>query len=902
MSREDWQRCKEIFQRALELESGERAAFLSQACAEDPETRSRVEQLLEAHQRPLAWLAEPVLVTASDLWIQELPTVAPGRRIGPFEITSELGRGGAGEVYLARRVDDQYHQQVAIKLIRSDVVTDRAIRRFRRERQILADLEHPNVARLLGGDVTPEGMPYLVMEYIEGEPIDAYCEHLDLSIVARLELFRQVCSAVQYAHRHLVVHCDLKPSNVLITREGDPKLLDFGIARLLAADVVPRRFDASTNLERWRMTPQFASPEQIRGERLTAASDVYSLGVTLYQLLTGHLPYTLEDHSPQELHRVVCEQQPERPSVIVEKRLRRLLTGDLDNVVMMALRKNPARRYASVEQLSEDLRRHLTGLPVNARKDTLLYRSGKFVRRHRWGVAAATAVLLALLVGLGIANLERTRAEEERTRAETVASFLSGLFQDSDSSSEMSAESLFAAPGTRAARELLLDEGARRVPVELSEQPELQAELMHIIGDAYRNLGSLEKAETQLQGSLEIRRRTFGVASPQVAASLVRLCLLHLADGDLEDAEARCEEALAIRKAAPGFSRSELAESLNSLALVLQEQGRLEEAEALLRENLRLQRLELPELDRAVTTSLNNLAVVLQERRSFGEAESLLREVLARKIERYGTEHLQVVNGRNNLASLLQDLGASTQDPQRTAEAESLYRQALETARALSGEAHPLVATVYYNLGTLLLELERYTEAGERLEAALHIDLQLYGEEHPDVARDLNSLAFAAYRRGELADAEAGFRRAVELYRRTLGESHPSFRGVLFSLVTLWLGQGRDAEARPLLEATLRTWQQAPPPETWAPPQAAVMLGGSLLRSGRLAEAETWIREGHAGLCTVLGAQNNLTRQALSSLIDLYTAWGKADQAERYRGFLEPGVTACPDGDPPSES
>jgi tetratricopeptide (TPR) repeat protein len=225
----------------------------------------------------------------------------------------------------------------------------------------------------------------------------------------------------------------------------------------------------------------------------------------------------------------------------------------------------------------------------------------------------------------------------------------------------------------------------------------------------------------------------------------------------------------------------------------------------------------------------------------------------------------------------------------------------LETGRALSGEAHPLVATAYYNLGTLLVELGRYAEAGENLEAALEVDLQLYGEEHPDVARDLNSLAVVAYHRGDVTDAEAGFQRAMELYRRTLGEPHPDFRSALFSLVTLWFGQGRDSEARPLLEATLRAWRQQPPPEAWAPPQAAVMLGGSLLRSGRLAEAEPWLREGHAGLCTVLGAQNNLSRQALSSLIELYTASGRADQAERYRGFLEPDVTACPGGDPPPE-
>ena len=764
--------------------------------------------------------------------------------------------------------------------------------------------------------MTPEGLPYLVMEYVEGEPLETWCRRVGPSLETRLEILRQVCSAVQYAHRHLVVHCDLKPNNVLVTGDGVPKLLDFGIARLLDHDSVPRL--ATTTLAgSWRMTPEFASPEQVRGERLTAASDIYSLGVMLYRLLAGHPPYRLEDRSLHEIQRVICEQEPEPPSVAVARPAapkqsaggppgpppgnpRRRLAGDLDNIVSMALHKDPGRRYASAQQLSEDLRRCLAGLPVVARQDAIFYRAGKFVRRNRLALAATAMVVLALMAGIRTTLIERARAEDalvraqsERARAQSVASFLTGLFQDADSAGDISADALLAEPGARAARELLLDEGARRIPGELSRQPELQADLMQRIGDAYRNLGSYDAAEGQLRGALDIRRRAFGARSLEVAASLDSLCLLRLAQGDLGRAEARCRESLGIRR---GVARPDPlleAESLNSLALVRREQEHFDDAEKLLRHALDLRRRHLPERHRGVTTLLNNLAVLLQQKGSHVEAEALFRDVLARKLERHGAEHLQVVNSRNNLASLLQDLGRAAQDTQRYAEAEALYRQALASARTLSGDGHPLVATVYFNLGTLLVGVGRYVEATESLRAALDIDRRLFGDEHPDVARDLNSLAVAAYHRGLAEEAEAYLRRALDTYRRTLGAGHPRFRGVLFSLTTLWFEERRDSEARDLLRHALDIWRQSPPTEAWVPPQATVLLGASLQRDGHWDDAEPLLRRGYESLCADLGPRHSLTRKALSHRIDLHTARGDSAAAERLRRRLEPELARC---------
>ncbi|MEM7355282.1 MAG: serine/threonine-protein kinase, partial [Acidobacteriota bacterium] len=386
MMRQDPRRIHEIFQRAIELSAKERRAFLDRACAGNTGGRYRVERLLAASRSPLPWLEGAVFEAVPDLFDGEQPAPSEGRRLesdrlpqggrlGPFELLRELGRGGMGVVYEARRADDQYDQRVAIKLIRGELATPREARRLRQERQILASLEHPHIARLLAGDVTPEGLPYLVMEYVEGEPLEAWCRRVEASLEVRIELFRQVCLAVQYAHRHLVVHCDLKPGNVLVTADGVPKLLDFGIARLLDHDFVPRL--ATTIVSGGRMTPQFASPEQARGERLTAASDIYSLGVMLYRLLTGCPPYRLDGASAYEMQRIVCEKEPEAPSVVANRslteqatdasrppgNLRRRLAGDLDNIVAMTLRKEPERRYASAQQLSEDLRRHLAGLP-----------------------------------------------------------------------------------------------------------------------------------------------------------------------------------------------------------------------------------------------------------------------------------------------------------------------------------------------------------------------------------------------------------------------------------------------------------------------------------------------------------------------------------------------------------
>ncbi len=437
MNNNRWREVERIFDETLEQPELDRAAFMAQACAGDDTLRHEVESLLAAHQQAGGFL----VASAAKLSSVNYGTTAMSarQRIGPYQLLREIAQGGMGVVWLAERADDQYRQQVAIKLIKAGASNADIAHRLRHERQILADLNHPNIARLLDGGTTESGQPYLVMEYIEGVPIDAYCQQQQLTLRARLQLFRQVCAAVQYAHQHLIIHRDLKPANILVTADGAPKLLDFGIAKLLQPNLADSHH---TQSGLHPMTPAYASPEQMRGESLTTASDVYSLGVVLYELLTGRSPYQLTTNTFGELSRAICEQDPIKPSIAVtqshssnEERLPsslrtphsafRTLKGDLDSIVLMALRKEPRARYSSVEQFSEDIQRYLDGLPTLARKGTLAYRAVKYVRRYKVPVAAAALILLSLLGGIGatarqaqIARAEQAKAEVQRLRAE----------------------------------------------------------------------------------------------------------------------------------------------------------------------------------------------------------------------------------------------------------------------------------------------------------------------------------------------------------------------------------------------------------------------------------------------------------------------------------------------------
>jgi non-specific serine/threonine protein kinase/serine/threonine-protein kinase len=524
----------ELVESALERAPSEWAAFLAESCGSDPSLRAEVESLLRHQEHARDFIEAPAFQMAAELFDDGDSGLQAGQRLDGYEIDRLLGEGGMGEVYLAR--DVELGREVAVKLVKRGLGTADVLRRFRHEEQILASLNHPHVARLFGGGKTEEGLPYFVMEYIEGQPLDKFCDARGLSTAARLKLFRKVCEAVSYAHQHLVVHRDIKPGNILVTPAGEPKLLDFGIAKLLDAERAQSSSDTVTMLG--VMTPEYASPEQVRGERVTTASDIYSLGVLLYELLTGSRPYHLQSRRPDELARVICEQEPERPSKAASDAATRnaglktdssnppptlrnpkSLRGDLDNIVLLALRKEPSRRYTTVEQFSEDIRRYLEGLPVSARKATFAYRAAKFVGRHKVGVASAALVVLAIIAGLTttiwqarIARGERARAERRFNDVRKLAS--SNLFELHDAIANL--------PGSTPARELLvrraleyLDSLAQESQGDASLQRELIAAYLKV-GNVQGNPSNSNLGDTS--GALDSYRKALAIAERLTAS------------------------------------------------------------------------------------------------------------------------------------------------------------------------------------------------------------------------------------------------------------------------------------------------------------------------------------------------------------------------------------------------
>jgi eukaryotic-like serine/threonine-protein kinase len=514
MTPEEWQRVRPILESALELDSANRPSFLDVACA-DPFLRREVESLIASHEQAGTDVLNPVSALSLNLDEETRFRLPAGKRIGAYEILEEIAVGGMGAVYRAVRADGQYKQQVALKIVRSELGADFTANRFKNERQILASLNHPNIAKILDGGTTLEGVPYFVMEFVEGQRIDKYCDEHKLATTGRLNLFLQICSAVQYAHQRLIIHRDIKPGNILVNAEGVPKLLDFGIAKILESSDVANQPEQTISLVRL-MTPEYASPEQIKGEPITTASDVYSLGVVLYELLTGRTPYSnVSTHTPHEISRAVCETDAEKPSTAVRRKeipigdvkgkpkeesalgatregstekLSKRLSGDLDNIVLMALRKEPQRRYASVEQFAQDIRRHLEHLPVIARQSTFGYRGSKFITRHKVGVAAAALVTVALLSATGvtlrqarIARAERARAERRFNDVRALANSL--IFDIHDGISQL--------PGSTPVRELLVKKALLYLD-SLSQEASGDSSLQRELASAYDRVGGLQ--------------------------------------------------------------------------------------------------------------------------------------------------------------------------------------------------------------------------------------------------------------------------------------------------------------------------------------------------------------------------------------------------------------------------
>ncbi|HEY8835777.1 MAG TPA: serine/threonine-protein kinase, partial [Chthoniobacterales bacterium] len=579
--------------------------------------------MLRSHEQAGDFMEQPAYQINAQLLDQETGALQKGETFGGYKIISLLGEGGMGEVYLAE--DTKLDRKVALKLVKFGLGRADLLRHFRREEKILAGLTHPNIARLYGGAVTSDGIPYFVMEYVEGERLDCYCNARKLKLSERLQLFRKICSAISYAHQHLVIHRDIKPANIRVTAEGEPKLLDFGIAKLINPHAESMR-EATMTLQRV-MTPEYASPEQVRGEEVTTASDVYSLGVVLYELLTGQRPYRFKTRQPNEIARAISEDEAPRPSTVLTKQNPstvilhpRSLRGDLDNIVSMAMRKEGSRRYASVAQFSEDIRRHMDGLPVVARKDTVSYRSAKFIRRHRVGVAAAALVSAAIIAGLIAALWEarQARAQEGQARAQRdVAQRINTFLQD------MLGAAAPEVKGVDVKVADLLDEASARAKRELAGQPDVMADVLMTVGRTYISLEKPDKAEGALRAALEASLRANGELHPTTATTMGWLGLALTYLNKAAEGEQMSRKAVELQRKLHPRGNEDLGVALYALGYSLITQNKPKSAQPFLKEASDLIKKHLHETHGYYIATLTMLAMAYDKAGEPAEAEPI---------------------------------------------------------------------------------------------------------------------------------------------------------------------------------------------------------------------------------------------------------------------------------------
>jgi eukaryotic-like serine/threonine-protein kinase len=838
MSPEQWLQVREVFHAVMDLPTEQRSGYLDRVCSAEPILRQEVESLLHSHEDAGDLLETPARIDSPPDHDEHDPWV--GKNIGPYQTIAKIGQGGMGTVYRAVRIDDHYLKQVAIKLVRTGLGTGHYLRRFKNERQIMASLDHPNIARLLDGGATPEGLPYLVMEYIEGEEIDKYCDSHRLDTLARLRIFRQVCSAVQFAHQNLVVHRDLKPGNILVMADGTPKLLDFGIAKLLDPELFFQTLDPVGTVLR-AMTPEYASPEQVRGELVTTATDIYSLGVILYRLLTGHAPYWVDSRDPVLMARQIADTEPEKPSLIIDRVeevasngetrlvtperlcevrnerhaiLRRRLAGDLDNIVLKALRKEPARRYASAEQLSEDIQRYLDGLPILARADTFGYRTGKFVKRHTAAVGATAMLFVSLLGGLFFTLREARIAEAQRARAERRFNDVRKLARDLMLDVHDSIQYL---PGATPARKLIiqdaleyLDSLAREASDDVSLQREL-AMAYEKVGDVQgwdvrSNLGNTAGALQSFRKSLAIRQALAHARpdDPQVRSDLAEAYTkvgdVLLQTGDHIEALKNMDQALEIRKQLATASPHDKDAQLN-LAIVYDGIGN-----ALAEDN---------KLDLSLASTRQSLTIF----------ESLL--AAEPNNPRYGRD----------VALEHKEIGGIYEATGKLPAALDEYQKALPVDEALAAEnpndalARRDLAIDYANAGDILLKTGDTFRALQRYKQAVEIDEKL-AQADPKDAWAQRYLAYNYHRMGDALLKTRDRERALAFHRKALkvaegransdpsnasaredlAQSYAKLAGAhLYMGTQLDVAQGRKKknllEARSWYQKSLEVWQ-----------------------------------------------------------------------------------------------
>jgi tetratricopeptide (TPR) repeat protein len=755
-----------------------------------------------------------------------------------------------GEVWLAEQTEP-VRRQVALKVIKAGMDSAQVVARFEAERQALALMDHPAIATVFDGGTTPQGRPYFAMEYVKGEPITVYCDRHRLNTKERLQLFIQVCEGVQHAHQKGTIHRDLKPSNVLVSIQDDrpvPKIIDFGVAKATTQHLTERSL--FTELGVLIGTPEYMSPEQAEmgGLDIDTRTDIYALGVLLYELLTGALPFDRKDLRQAgiaEIQRIIREKEPPRPSTRITqlgpasteaaanrhtepRRLVGDLRGDLDWITMRALEKDRTRRYQTANALAVDLRRHLSNEPVLAGPPSATYRAKKFIRRHRFGVAAGVTLVLLLAAFAGAMAVQARRIARERDKAERLAAFMVDLFRVSDPSE--------ARGNTITAREVL-DKGAERISRELKDEPETQAKLMATMGNAYASLGLYGPATPLLEGALRIRRQVLGDRHPEVA------------------------------------------DSMSNLGWLLLKKGEYKKAESLFRDVLSLRRTLFGNEHPAVGSAFTNIGNVLFEETDYAGAEPFYREALAisRRFPGKGEEDL--ISDLSNLAALLHYEGDLSG-------AEPLYREALAARRRNLGDQHPDVARDLNNLAALLHDKGDYAAAAAMYREAVAVKVKVYGKEHPSLATTLSNQAELLQDTGDYAGAEPLYREALAIRRKALGNDHKQTALNMTRLAGVLAESGRSVEAESLAREGVRGLRDKFPADDADRAEGESILGLCLVRVQRFGEAEPLLLNSY-GVLQSKEPQRRRTQRALQGVIGLYEAWGQPEKAKHWGAKLE---------------
>lgn len=844
MEVERWRRIDELLAAALEFAEVERAAFLEQACGNDLDLRREVDSLLAHDGASETFIENSALGLAAEILAndeRDPDRVSwEGRRVGAYQIVRKIGRGGMGAVFLAERVGDEFQQQVALKVVRRSLADPALSRRFRRERQILASLNHPNIAHLIDGGVSEDGEPFFAMEYVEGTRIDDYCDEHDLTTEQRLKIFLSVCSGVIYAHRHLVVHRDLKPSNILISKDGSPKLLDFGIAKLLDTEENAEHTQTASRA----FTLEYAAPEQLQGQNVSTAADIYSLGVILYELLTHTRPHKFKSASAEEIARAI-QLEPARPSAVSKnsrastnkssgKRTTsnsRKLEGDIDNIVLMALRQEPERRYSSVEQFASDIQRYLDRRPVLARPNTVWYRTSKFVRRNRVAISAAALVLLTLVVGLSVTVRQYRNTQRVRMREEAVNGYLKKMLLSSNPSFKGASNS------NPTIKDVLDAASSELESEELANQPEVKAQLQHIIGTAYLAQGRYEEGEKLVSAAVEAETKLYGADDPITLDSRLALIQLKVTKADYDGAEPLYRQILPV-----------------------------------LREKVRARTIS-PAL---LQFALNGFAVLRRAEGDSKEAEQLLREVVSLRGSLPPDAHGLTRQSQTVLVLTLLDQG-------KFADAELFARQLVDEFRHMPDANTPEMCGALTILGSVLMERNDLAGAESNLREAEVLYRKNYDSNYVPIYDNLRLQAQNLYLQGRLTEAASLIEKVLENYKQNSNPRYISFATALTIKGLILNKEGRADEAEKILREALALRETNLPSNHFMTALTRGALGECLTTLKKFDDAESALIASYDSLVLSHTIDNPRTTLAKQRLIALYSNWGKTGMLSRYR-------------------